>query len=103
MKKYYCMQTKIHVVKLKNLIYLCTMTPQQIGQRRNLLRRYKLVLEEFNKHDATLIPITTIHRRFIYPKFAISRDTLYNIFNTDIDSELERLKQIEIQAPGLFD
>ncbi len=66
-----------------------------IGQRRNLLLRYKMVMEEVDKHDLRDIAITRLHRKYIYPKFHISRDTLYRIFNTDIDSELTKLDEEE--------
>lgn len=48
-------------------------------------------MDEFNKYDSRHIPITVIHRKFIYPKFFISRDTLYRIFNTPIEEELQML------------
>ncbi|MDY3352271.1 hypothetical protein PG357_09800 [Riemerella anatipestifer] len=76
-----------------------SLSPQHIGRKRNLLKRYKLVMEEFNKHDCRYIPITVIHREFIYPKFNISRDTLYRILNTPIEEELEK---INCQQPTLF-
>lgn len=57
-------------------------------------------MEEFNKHDCRYIPITVIHREFIYPKFHISRDTLYRILNTPIEEELEEINR---QQPTLFD
>lgn len=79
------------------------MTSRDIGKRRNLLKRYRSILNEFNKYDANIIPITTIHREYIYPKFFISRDTLYTIFNTDIEKELENLKAIQAKMPTLFD
>lgn len=63
----------------------------QKGKRKNTLLRYRDIMEEFNKHDCRYIPITVIHREFIYPKFHISRDTLYRIFNTPIDEELKSL------------
>lgn len=72
--------------------------PQILGRRRNLLHRYKLVMEEFNKHDCRLIPIAVIHREFIYPKFGISRETLYRILNTPIEEERQK-----ICLPSLFD
>lgn len=72
---------------------------QHIGRKKNLLRRYKAVMDEFNKHDCRCIPITVIHREFIYPKFFISRDTLYRILNTPINEELQEIEQIQ---PTLF-
>lgn len=61
------------------------------GKRKNMLLCYKSIMEEFNKYYHYDIPITVIHRKYIYPKFFISRDTLYRIFNTQIDEELEEL------------
>lgn len=57
-------------------------------------------MDEFNKHDCRRIPITVIYRDYIYPKFHISRDTLYRILNTQIELELEN---IELRQPTLFD
>lgn len=73
-------------------------TQQTIGRKRNLLHRYKLVMEEFNKYDCRITPITVIHREYIFPKFGISRDTLYRILNCAIDEELEK-----VTLPSLFD
>ena len=49
-------------------------------RKANMMLRDEAVLEEFNKHDARYIPIAVIWREFIYPKFFISRQTLYRIF-----------------------
>lgn len=68
---------------------------RKIGARRNLLLRYRQVMEEFDKYDCRDIPIAVIHRRYIYPKFHISRDTLYKIFNTDIEGELSQLEEMQ--------
>ncbi|SDE63682.1 hypothetical protein SAMN05421544_11616 [Riemerella columbipharyngis] len=72
----------------------------QIGRKRNLLRRYQDVMDEFNKHDCRYIPISVIHREFIYPKFHISRHTLYRILNTPIEEELQEINRTQ---PTLFD
>lgn len=61
------------------------------ASRRNQLLCYQAVMEEFNRHDARYIPITVIWREFIYPKFFISRKTLYHILNTDVASEIREL------------
>ncbi|MRI64442.1 hypothetical protein EDM00_10665 [Ornithobacterium rhinotracheale] len=78
-------------------------TQQHIGRKRNLLHRYQAVMEEFNKHDCRLIPISVIYREYIYPKFHISRDTLYRILNTPIEQELEKVKKLQAQQLSLFD
>lgn len=92
-------------------VFLCyifvnmAITPQWIGQRRNLLNRYKLIMDEFDRHYTPDKPITVIHRKYIYPKFFISRDTLYEIFKLDIPHELQKLETLKEQAlgPSLFD
>ena len=48
------------------------------GYQRNQLLRYKAIMDEFNRHDYRYMPISVIWREFIYPKFFISRGTLYN-------------------------
>ncbi len=68
---------------------------RKIGARRNLLLRYRQVMEEFDKYDCRDVPIAVIHRKYIYPKFHISRDTLYQIFNTDIEVELKKLEEMQ--------
>ena len=82
-----------------------TVTPQRIGARRNLLKRYQLIMEEFDSHYTADTPITVIHKKYIYPKFYISRDTLYEIFKLDIPSELEKLETLKetTLGPSLFD
>lgn len=84
------------------LLYFCCMTHTrlQIGRRRNLLKRYRAVMEEFDKHDCRYIPISVIYREFIYPKFHISRDTLYRILSTPIEEELQEINRVQ---PTLFD
>ena len=72
------------------------------GRRRNQLLRYQAIMEEFNKHDCRYIPIAVIWREFIYPKFFISRDTLYRILNTPIEDELASLLPMGKQL-NLFD
>ncbi|GIZ15288.1 hypothetical protein [Capnocytophaga catalasegens] len=72
------------------------------GRRRNQLLRYKAIMDEFNKHDCRYIPIAVIWREFIYPKFFISRDTLYRVLNTAVDEELAALPPATKQLT-LFD
>lgn len=66
-------------------------TERTKSKKINQLLRYKSIMEEFEKHYNQDVPITVIHRKYIYPKFFISRDTLYRIFNTPIDEELTKL------------
>ncbi|MDY3530287.1 hypothetical protein PG593_10930 [Riemerella anatipestifer] len=66
-------------------------TERAKSKRINQLLRYKSIMEEFEKYNSQDIPITVIHRKYIYPKFFISRDTLYRIFKTPIDEQLVEL------------
>ena len=75
---------------------------REIGKKRNVLKRYQLYLDEFNKYDCRITPITVIHREYIFPKFGISRETLYKALNTPIEEELEKLKAIETNQIPLF-
>ena len=54
------------------------------SRQQNLALRDRAVIEEFNRHDARYIPITVRWREFIYPKFVISRQTLYRILKREI-------------------
>ena len=65
----------------------------KLGRSLNLLLKYREISNEFDKHTDTDIPITRTYRRYIYPKYFISRDTLYRIFNTDIEGEIQRVRQ----------
>ncbi len=73
------------------------MNNRQIGQRINLLLRYKDVMKELDSHNCLEIPITVIWRNYIYPKFHISRETLYNIINTDIEGELKKMEALRVE------
>lgn len=69
--------------------------------RKNKLLRYEKILTEFEalqeKHKGA--NITKIYKDFIFPKYYISKETLYRIFKTDIKQELRdietELKKIE--------
>lgn len=65
-----------------------TMEKQRKGYRRNQLLRYKAIMDEFNLHDCRYMPISVIWREFIYPKFFISRKTLYRVLSMDVEKEL---------------
>lgn len=57
--------------------------------QRNTKLRYKAIKEEYRLQTKRNngMPLAQIHREFIYPKFFISRRTLYNIIYTP-DSSL---------------
>ncbi|MDY0208405.1 MAG: hypothetical protein RBR82_17555 [Pseudomonas sp.] len=70
-----------------------TTTRRNIGRQRNTLLRYQAVLDEFEQHNCQEVPITVIWRKYIYPKYFISRQTLYRIFNTNVQESLDKVKQ----------
>lgn len=66
---------------------------QSIGIQKNKLLRYKAILDEYQMHKTEDIPTTVIYRKYIYPKFFISRTTLYNILCTPVNKELRELDE----------
>lgn len=58
---------------------------------KNTLLRYKAIQDEYLKFKTEDIPTTVIHRKYIYPKFFISRTTLYTILGTPINKKLKEL------------
>ncbi len=65
----------------------------RLGQKRNKLLRYQAIMAEFDKYDLRSYTVMHIYRKYIRPKFNISRKTLYNVLNTDIEKELQELDQ----------
>ncbi len=63
-----------------------------IGRKRNTLLRYKDILTDFQNHKTEDIPTTVVWRKYIYPKYHISRTTLYNILATPVNKELKEVK-----------
>jgi len=59
------------------------------GYQRTPPPRQKAVRDDSNRHDYRYMPISVIWREFIYPKFFISRGTLYKILSIDVDTELQ--------------
>lgn len=75
---------------------------QKIGIQKNKLLRYKVVLDYYNEVKTEDIPTTVIHRNYIYPKFFISRTTLYEILGTPVVKELKQIKAIEEAQLSMF-
>ncbi|WP_233882087.1 hypothetical protein [Tenacibaculum piscium] len=79
---------------------------QRLGTLKNKLLRYKDVLDYYHKvkSEYKYITIVELHRDFIYPKFYISRCTLYTILGTPVVKELKelQLKETEKENPNLF-
>lgn len=76
---------------------------RKLGAQRNKLIRYQLVLEEYQKHNTQDIPLTRIWEKHIYPKFAISKTTLYTILGTPVKKELEKVELAQQSQMSLFD
>jgi hypothetical protein len=73
-------------------------TKQNIGIQTNKLKRYKLIVDLYNKHKTEDIPDAVILRKYIFPVYPISRTTLYTILTTPVNkllAELEAQKQIQ--------
>lgn len=78
---------------------------QKIGTERNKLYRYNLIAEYYQEiHDRFkgYITVTKIHKDFIYPKFGISKQTLYTIINTNIKGDMKKLEEFEKAQYSLF-
>jgi len=61
------------------------------GIIRAKLKRYQLVVDEYNIWKELDIPTTVIYKKHILPKFGISLRTLNTILGTNIKSELKKL------------
>ncbi|AYZ11900.1 hypothetical protein EG344_00665 [Chryseobacterium sp. G0162] len=59
--------------------------------QRNTLLRYKLIKDLYLEHKNEDIPDTVVLRKYIYPKYPISRTTLNTILSTPIEKELDKL------------
>lgn len=73
------------------------MTKQNIGIQLNKLKRYKLILDLYQKHKTEDIPDTVILRKYICPVYPISRTTFYTIQTTPVNkllAELEATKKL---------
>lgn len=75
---------------------------QQHGKSKNKLLRYKLILDLYNQHKTEDIPVTVVLRKYIFPVYPISRTTLYEILNTPVKKELDKIEAIEAQQLNLF-
>ncbi|WP_435138878.1 hypothetical protein [Formosa sp. A9] len=75
---------------------------QQLGIQKNKLLRYQKVLDYYNEVKNDDIPTTVIWRKYIYPKFAISRTTLYEILGTPVVKQLKDIQAIEDSQMRMF-
>ncbi len=65
--------------------------------QRNTLLRYKIIRDIYLQHKTEDIPDTRLLKRYIYPKYPISRTTLNTILSTPIDKLLTELNSCEAQ------
>ncbi len=78
---------------------------QKQGIQRNKLFRYKLIADYYKEKYQEVrgyITMTEMHRDFIYPKFGISKQTLYTILNTPIERDMKRLEEAEKAQLSMF-
>ena len=73
------------------------MTKRQIGMQINKLKRYKLILDLYNKHKTEDIPDAVILRNYIFPVYPISRTTFYTIQTTPVNKLLNELETMKNQ------
>lgn len=53
--------------------------------QKNTLLRYKIIRDLYLEYKNPDVPDTVILRKYIYPKFPISRSTLNTVLNTPIE------------------
>lgn len=65
---------------------------------RNTLLRYKIIRDIYLKHKTEDIPDSVILKKYIYPRFPISRTTFNTILCTPIDKLLSDSEQPNQQS-----
>lgn len=75
---------------------------QAHGTKKNKLLRYQQILNYYNSVKIEDVPVAVTYRKYIYPKFFISRKTLYEILGTPVVKQLKELKAIEDQQLKMF-
>lgn len=72
---------------------------RSLGIQKNKLLRYKLIKELYEEtvklHPHT--PVTKVLKIYIFPKYPISRTTLYEVLATPIIAELKKIEEQERQ------
>jgi len=58
---------------------------------RNKLLRYKDIRDVYLEFKTEYIPTTVVYRKYIYPRFHISRTTLYTVLSTPINKLLKEI------------
>ncbi|MDM1359863.1 hypothetical protein [Myroides marinus] len=70
------------------------MTKRKTSGQVNKLKRYKLILDLYNKYKTDDIPTTVVWKKYICPVYPISRTTLYEVLNTPVYRELAKLENL---------
>ncbi|WP_197503538.1 hypothetical protein [Bizionia algoritergicola] len=83
-------------------VYMTKRQSQQLGIQKNKLLRYQTVLDYYHEIYNEDIPLTKLHRKFIYPRFHISRTTFYKILGTPVSKELKEIKAFEDSQLSMF-
>lgn len=73
---------------------------KQRYHNRNFYRKVEAMQQEYLSHQNSGRTEMYIYRKWIYPRFFISRATFYNWLSINPTRELEKLK---VREPGLFD
>lgn len=76
---------------------MSTYTKQQLGARKNTLLRYKEIINLFKQKQAEnkWMPANAIHAQYIYPRFFVSRATMYEALRTPVERDLKEILVIE--------
>lgn len=75
---------------------------QKHGIQKNKLLRYKIILDLYHQYKTEDIPDTVVLRKYIYPRFPISRTTLYEVLRTPVEKELKEIKAREEAQLSMF-
>lgn len=69
-------------------MYICLTDIMANRLRKNTLLRYKIIRDIYLEYKNPDVPDTVILRKYIYPRFPISRSTLNTVLNTPIEKLL---------------
>ena len=68
-------------------------TLRRLYARKNTLQRYRQYAEYYSEIFHPDIPLERLWRKWIYPKFFISKSTLYKAISISIPRELEEVEK----------
>lgn len=70
------------------------MTKKKTSGQVNKLKKYKLILDLYNKYKTDDISTTVVWKKYICPVYPISRTTLYEVLNTPVYRDLAKLENL---------